>query len=266
MQKLTNPLDVYKFLPKTNCRQCNEQTCLAFAAAVIKGMKRLDKCPHLDRDVVQRYDIKVHKGLNIEEQQRQMMLQMKKEIARVDFAAAAERLGAIYAEGKLRIKVLGRDFVVSSQGEVTSSCHINAWVTIPVLKYVISYRGIDLSGTWVPFRELPSGMTWSPLYEQRCEKPLKKIADQNTELLQDLMDIFGGKTVENSSFPDISSVLFPLPKFPVYIGYRKPDDDTDSQLSIFFDSTAEDNLGIECIYLLVAGLVVMLEKISYRHG
>lgn len=40
------PLVIYGWLPqKTSCRRCGEQTCLAFAAQLANGGKRLDECP-----------------------------------------------------------------------------------------------------------------------------------------------------------------------------------------------------------------------------
>ena len=38
-------LDIYKLLPKTNCRQCGFPTCLAFALSLAKKAVVLDKCP-----------------------------------------------------------------------------------------------------------------------------------------------------------------------------------------------------------------------------
>jgi len=40
-------LDIYKLLPKTNCRECGFATCLAFAMQLAKKAVTLDKCPHL---------------------------------------------------------------------------------------------------------------------------------------------------------------------------------------------------------------------------
>ncbi|MFH1201382.1 MAG: acetyl-CoA decarbonylase/synthase complex subunit gamma [Candidatus Omnitrophota bacterium] len=40
-------LDIYKVLPKTNCRDCGFPTCLAFAMQLAKKAVSLDKCPHL---------------------------------------------------------------------------------------------------------------------------------------------------------------------------------------------------------------------------
>lgn len=38
-------LDIYKLLPKTNCRECGFPTCLAFALALAKKAVALEKCP-----------------------------------------------------------------------------------------------------------------------------------------------------------------------------------------------------------------------------
>ncbi|MFH1655944.1 MAG: acetyl-CoA decarbonylase/synthase complex subunit gamma [Candidatus Omnitrophota bacterium] len=46
-------LDIYKHLPKTNCRECGFPTCLAFAMALAKKQVSLDKCPHVGDDAKQ---------------------------------------------------------------------------------------------------------------------------------------------------------------------------------------------------------------------
>ena len=41
-------MEVLKLLPKTNCRQCNEPTCMVFAARVIEGSKDHNDCPPIE--------------------------------------------------------------------------------------------------------------------------------------------------------------------------------------------------------------------------
>jgi len=43
-------LDIYKLLPKTNCRECGFATCLAFAMALAKKTVSIDKCPYLSEE------------------------------------------------------------------------------------------------------------------------------------------------------------------------------------------------------------------------
>ena len=38
-------IDIYKLLPKTNCRDCGQATCLAFAMQIAAGKASIDLCP-----------------------------------------------------------------------------------------------------------------------------------------------------------------------------------------------------------------------------
>lgn len=266
MSQLNNPLEIYKLLPKSNCRQCQVPTCLSFAASVINGQKSLGDCPHLDSNITERFDMKIHKRVTLEQQQDQILEQLRKEIAKIDFYSSAERLGASLSGEKLKIKCLGKDFIIDSNGNITSDCHVITWLALPLLDYVLSCSGNNVTGEWVPFRELKSGMTWIPLFEPLCEKPLKQIADTHTELFEDILHLFGGRPALNNFSSDISLILYPLPRIPILICYCKPEDELESKINIFFDKTAEDNLNIRSILGITAGLVRMFEKITLRHG
>ena len=41
-------LDIYKLLPKKNCKECGDPTCLTFAMKLAGGKVDVDLCPYLD--------------------------------------------------------------------------------------------------------------------------------------------------------------------------------------------------------------------------
>jgi ArsR family metal-binding transcriptional regulator len=43
-------LDILTLLPQTNCKQCGEATCMAFAAALLQQKRRLIECLPLVSD------------------------------------------------------------------------------------------------------------------------------------------------------------------------------------------------------------------------
>ena len=43
-------LDIYKQLPKTNCKECGSPTCLAFAMKIAAKQVALDQCPHVSEE------------------------------------------------------------------------------------------------------------------------------------------------------------------------------------------------------------------------
>jgi ArsR family metal-binding transcriptional regulator len=44
------PLDIWEFLPQTNCRRCGELTCMAFAFGLLQQRRALADCPVLTED------------------------------------------------------------------------------------------------------------------------------------------------------------------------------------------------------------------------
>lgn len=49
--KINSPLEAYKYLPGTNCGECGEQTCMAFASRLIDRSKKLTECtPMINED------------------------------------------------------------------------------------------------------------------------------------------------------------------------------------------------------------------------
>ena len=44
-------LQVYKLLPKTNCKDCGFPTCMAFAMQLAAGKVELEKCPHVAEEI-----------------------------------------------------------------------------------------------------------------------------------------------------------------------------------------------------------------------
>ncbi|MEW6671305.1 MAG: DUF3786 domain-containing protein [Thermodesulfobacteriota bacterium] len=266
MSAFKNPMEIFLLLEKSNCRECHLPTCLAFAAAVYKGQKLLAECPRLSREIVERFGPDSGHGRVVEQEGGAQAKELQNRIASIDLAAAAQRLGARFSGGKLTLKIFGKDFSVDTRGNLSSDIHIHSWVAIPVLNYILAGLGVFPSGKWLPFRELKNGKTWQRLFAQRCEKPLKRVADSYTDLFEDMIRIFNGRQVQNHYDADIALVLYPLPKVPILISYTRPQDGFESDLNIFFDATAEENLSIEALFALGTGLARMFEKIALRHG
>jgi hypothetical protein len=265
MVSLKTPLDIYKLLPKSNCGQCGIATCMAFAAAVIRQEKQLAECPHLDAEILGQYDGNIEPQVNIEKIQERTFKDLQEQVKTFDIVSRAELLGARSTGRTIVVSCLGRDFEVDAQGRVMSSCHSHAWFSIPLLTYVLTSKGSAVSGRWVPLRELEKGAMWAPLFERRCEAPLKRIADAHAELFEDLISMFSGTSAPQQFSSDISVVLYPLPKVPILICYWKPEDGMGSKLHVFFDDTAEQNLTMDSLFTLGTGLVRMLEKIMHTH-
>ncbi len=266
MNKFKNTLEIFKLLNKSNCKECSKLSCMAFAADVFAGQKRIGDCPHVSDEVRQKYGSIVNDPLPFEDEFMKMLTQLKNEVSGTDLASREQKTGGSFDGKSLTLKVLGKDFSVCSDGSIVTEIHVNPWITIPVFFYILHASDAPVSGNWITFREMEGGMEKYGLYSQRCEQAIKKIADTYTDLFEDMVRLFNGKEVDKHYKSDISLVLHPLPKIPVLICYWKPEDGLESDLKIFFDSNAEDHLSSEIIYTLAAGLANMFDKIALSHG
>ncbi len=266
MPRPKNAMEIFQLLDKSNCRECGEKTCLAFAGAVFTGRRKINECPKLGRETIERFSNQPKDLKAAEEEGEAFLKSMRKAVADIDLAAAALRVGARFAADKLTLKVLGKDFSVDAKGNLYADIHINPWVAVPFLSYILDGKGLAASGNWVSFRELKDGRERYPLFHKRCEAPMKQVADSYTDLFDDLVRIFGGKQVEKQFESDISVVLHPLPRVPIMICYWRPEEGLASDLNVFFDQTADKNLDIGAVFSLGTGLAQMLGKLALRHG
>jgi Domain of unknown function (DUF3786)/Putative Fe-S cluster len=266
MAQFKTLMDVFKLLEKSNCGKCGEKTCLVFAAAVFHGNRMLAECPQVPDEIAQKYSARPKKQHELESDRDNMLAELKKKVMGMDLEQAAERTGAVFDKEKLILKVMGKTVEIDSSGRVNTEIHTTPWVIGPIFNYLLTCKGTPLQGRWVPLRELPNGKDWYRLFGQTCEKPMKKVADTYTDLFTDLVEIFNGRQVENHYQSDVALILHPLPLVPILICYWRPDEGLDSELNLFFDTSAEDNLGIEGIYSLATGIARMFEKLALRHG
>lgn len=266
MPPIKNAMEIFNLLDKSNCGECGEKTCLAFAGAVYTGRKSLEECPKLEDDIMKSYGDGCEENSMIAQNRDEYLQELKDKISDINISEIAEKAGGQFVDGKLSIKVLGKSFSVDQTGKIYTDIHVNPWVAIPFLDYLIYGEGAWPTGNWVSFRELKDGKERYPLFRKRCEEPMKQVADVYTGLFDDMVHLFGAEQVDEQFESDISVVLHPFPKVPLMICYWLPEDGLKSSLNVFFDETADKNLDNGAIFTLGAGLAKMFEKLAMRHG
>jgi len=113
MAEFNNIMEVFKLLKKTNCRKCNKPTCLTFAASVFQGQIALKECPFIGEDILKEYGSqKIEYESSFEQDYIKMMGQLKDQIKLIDLEAKAQKLSGKFSNGRLILKILGKDFSI----------------------------------------------------------------------------------------------------------------------------------------------------------
>jgi hypothetical protein len=266
MSEIKNPLEIYAALAKTNCGQCGVPSCMAFAAAVLQGQKKVSACPYLDSGIAKQLGQRIVRRKSLEDDHQQAIDQLRQQVAELDFSLVAPRLGARLVDGNLAINCLGKDFLITPSGEMLSDCHLNHWIYVPLLYYVILCKGKEPQGDWVPYATLPGAAEWSQYFSHRCEEALRQLADAHRELIFEMLHLFGAKPVAMSGGADHSLLILPLPKVPFLINYWEPEEGFASKLNILLDRSAGENINAQSINLLARGIIEMFRQLILRHS
>lgn len=265
MTRPANAMEVFTHLDKSNCRECGEKTCLAFAAAVFQARKQMSQCSKADAAVIERFDssesIPMHDEIT-----DQITEYLEKAVSQIDLKEAASRIGGEYDGQKMSLRMLGKRCTIDAGGRLQTDIHINPYVVSPLIEYMLSSEGGEPAGDWVSFRELKAGRLFSyAFFQKRCEHVMKSIADSYPDLFEDMVTLFNAEKVPAQFASDVSVILHPLPKVPIMICYWMEEEGMDSTLNVFFDRTADVNLPEEPLFTLCVGLALMLERISQHH-
>lgn len=266
MSEIKNPLEIYAVLAKTNCGECGVPSCMAFAAAVLQGQKKIIACPYLDPAVVAQLSQRIVQRRSLEDDHQQAIEQLQQQVAALDFAEVAPRLGARLVDGNLGINCLGKDFFITPSGEMVSDCHLNHWIYVPLLHYCLVCKGKEIQGEWVPYGTLPGAAEWSQYFSHRCEEALRQLADAHRDLVFEMFEFFGAQSIPSSGGADHSLVILPLPRVPFLINYWEPEEGFASKLNILLDRSAGENINAQSINLLARGIIEMFRQLILRHS
>ena len=278
-------IDVFRQLDRSNCGECGVQSCFGFAALVVKGDKCVQDCPRAPAELRDRFaeisEPAVQRSV-VDEAQATEFEALKREIATLDLAEAAQRTGGELRSGpcgertggldgdRLVIRCLGKPFEIDSRGELHAMCHVHFWLHWPLLQYALHCKGVPHTGEWARFADLRGAQDWTRFFAHRCETGLRHLAETDPDLLFDALSLFGtgveGSGLADDEGPDRAIILHPLPRVRMMIGYWRSDDDFEAQWTIIFDRACERNLDAGSIYVLIQGFLKMLRRILERHG
>jgi hypothetical protein len=252
-------ITLYKRLARTNCGECAQGKCLAFALAVVKGDAELQDCPHLSSSEIEELIPEIRKT----DWREELISKLRAEVGKIDFGSIAEGLGARIQNSRLLINCLGREFVILPDGTIESDGRLTPCISILLLHYIRTGGRSPLSGKWVSYRDLKGGLVKISSFERECEDPFRELFDRDTAGISLLIEKLGAEKQKGFD-TEYAWRISLLPKVPVLILYWPPDEEFGSKLKLLFDSTADEFLDAESLMCLTEGLLRNIEAILGR--
>jgi hypothetical protein len=259
LDKRLTPIDLYRLTPKTNCKECGFESCLAYSTQVIVGQASIELCPCIDKRELEafrdRLDDQLTEGIGLKREGFEKALQfLRQEILKWDFKSIAEGLGANYfeADGKpaLRLIYLGREIVVTANEicESDSAEAFNPYEKILIYNYVIG-GAAQPAGVWVGMESLPNSVSKIKSLKDHCQGPLARESAGKMQLLPSAIEGIGKQISISGAKADFAAEFQVLPKLAIRVLWWDEDkrDGFQAQTKFLFDSKVLGVLDLESL-------------------
>lgn len=253
------PLDIYRLTPRTNCGDCGQPTCLAFAAQAVVGENALDACPHMDpvmlRPFRERLERQLGQGIGKKRESFEKTLEfLRAEVAPWLTPMNASAVGAEFLtlEGDtagFRLAYLD-DVVLVSGADVVSlyGRTLSPWEKIFLYNYVIG-GAVEPSGRWVGMESLPNSVSKIKSLRAHCEEPLAKaFADRGNALRTAASGLFQ-EIQSGEGHADWIGECGLLPKVPLRLLWWAGDveEGFPARVKFLFDARVLETLDLESL-------------------
>lgn len=247
-------VELYKKLPRKQCGECRQKTCMPFALAVVRGEATLSECPHMDAEA----QVRLSEELTQTDWKEALIATLTEEIKGIPFKDVAEGIGGELRGDALVLRCLGREYAVSADGEITSTGHLTPWMKILFLQYIKTAGSGPLSGQWISFSDLRGGMVKAAALSRECEAPLRDLFERDPHKVIQILEALGAD--QRSDFATAHAWrLFLLPRIPVVLLRWAAEEEFGSTVKLLFDRSADRFLDVESLIFLVEGLVKEIE-------
>jgi len=262
-------MEVLKKLPRTNCGECGQRTCLAFATQVIKEGEDLTKCPYLDGAAAAMVDaVRAQQAAGVGRRRESVAISLEvlqAKVAPLDFAALAEGLGAAYGEeaGRpyLTLSYFGhRIQVFKDELRYPPEAPADPWDAILLYNYIASQGREPVAERWIAYNSLPNSVSKAKTLARLEQKLADHFAGQAAQLKERAAQLGGETVAVGGEDADVQATFRPLPRVPALLLFwdAEAQEGFAPQARFLFDASVTAYLDLESMLFLVEHLMERL--------
>ena len=247
-------IEIYKKLPGTNCRECGESTCTAFALKVKNAQRKMSECPYVKHEDGE--SLIEDPIVTMENNYKSVSNELEEEIKHVDLKEAADAIGGNYDDrnggGVIRFKMMNNEYEVRKEGLFKGNQYCqDSWSKIIIYDYVRRKGNISLTGDWVSLGHFPNTASHSKAFQKKAETKIAEKFNNNMSGLKERCKQLEGVEVQDKIKADYVCGFKLLPRVPMYLCFWEADEEFPASCKLHLDSSAEAYIDIEYLaYLL----------------
>ncbi len=259
---MAGPLEILKFLPKTNCRKCGYASCLAFAFALASGATEPGKCPELDPSLLPQ--LSPRERLPEEDFAWKVLEEVKKKALQVNWEEIAPFLGLeLLGPQEARLPYLDTHVVLRPEGaKREDGLLLDPRDQILLYNYVAFSGRKPLSGEFVGLESFPHSVSKVATLRRYAEEKLARAFSGKVSLLSEVLTDFRTQTLPEAP-ADLSVIIWVLPKVPLQLNFfeGEPEEGLEAEVKILFEREVIHYLDLESLVFCAERLTErLLEK------
>lgn len=184
------------------------------------------------------------------------------QIAELDFARIAERLGAEMRGDEMIIPFFGNPHRVSNRGlSDPSGNRPDFTVSVVLFKYLLLCPDDDpVEDDWVSFKDFKDAAPFAGSFVNYTEAPLAKYFSGRLKDMEAASRRIHGHPPSATFSYDLSMQFPALPKMPVLMLFNDADEEFAARCAVLFERRAEKYLDMECLAMVGSLLFEWLKR------
>ncbi|MFN3504918.1 MAG: DUF3786 domain-containing protein [Caldimicrobium sp.] len=260
-------LDLLKVLPKSNCGECGEQSCLLFALKVFSKALPLHKCPYLSLENLPEGTLPQNLTFN---QLLENLKYLKEKFSSLsDLKERAYNLGCMVNEEEeiIILPYLDLQIPISFHGKGKpqilkdrGNTQLDPRDEILIYNYFIFNGKTPLSFDFVGLEFFPHSISKVKTLKKYAEEPLSELLSSESFNFNQLLQTFEIADFSKSA-SGLSFLVRVLPKIFLRINfwYGEAEENLPSSCKILYDRVAIDYLDLECLVFCAERFVEKLK-------
>jgi hypothetical protein len=191
-----------------------------------------------------------------------------KQLADVNLAERAEKLGGRAEDGAAVIPLFGLEHRVSADGIIgPDGRRPPHMVSVVLSKYLLTCPPVEPTGTdWVSYKDFMDASPYVEGFGNTAEKPIAERFSGRVEALGGACAALGAAPAEGDFQYDAAASFRPLPKVPMLLLFSDADEEFPARSVILFERRARSYLDVECLAILGGMLAAFLKQADPEGG
>ena len=247
-------IDTYKKLPGTNCGECGEATCMAFALRVKSAQREISECPYVKQEDGE--SISQESVVTMENNYKRVSRELEEEVKHIDLKEAAAAIGGDYENrdggGVIRLKMMNKEYEVRNEGLFDGNNYCDhSWSKIIIYDYVRMKGDTPLTGNWVSMGHFPDAASHSKAFQKNAEDKISEKFNSDLSRLVSRCNELECFETSGELKADYVCGFNLLPCVPMYLSFWESDDEYPASCKLYVDRNADAYIDIEYLaYLL----------------